>query len=148
MKNEFSYGSVGLIYPGTYVPIQKEETINSAVKNIQDDISHCPPVNVTVLPDSYKIEVAIPGVNKEDFMIHIDGNDLCICALQNNVAINNGENFQLHEFNYQCFNRHIILPGHTDAELASAEYQAGILRLFIPKAETPGTNVHTSIVIY
>ena len=58
------------------------------------------------------------------------------------------ENVQLQEFNYECFDRHIILPDNADPEFMSAEYTAGILRLYVAKAKQPAKNLHTRIVVY
>lgn len=148
MKNDVLYDTDSLVYPGVYVPLLKEEEVQSALKRSQEGETVLPPVNVTELPDLFKVEVAIPGVKQENFLIYADENILSVFVVHKECGLKEGESFQLHEFNYQCFNRDIILPDNADAEFASAEYEAGILRLYVPKAKQPGKNQHTRIVVY
>ena len=148
MENDVLYDSGCLIYPGSYVPLLKEEEVQSALKRPHEGETVLPPVNVTELADSFKVEVAIPGVKREDFLIHSDGNVLSVCVLHKECGLHEGERFQLHEFNYECFDRHIILPDNADSEFISAEYKSGILRLYVPKAKHPAKNLHTRIVVY
>jgi HSP20 family protein len=148
MKNEFLYDSGCLVYPGAYVPLVKEAEVKSALRHSHESEGGLPPVNITELSDLFKIEVAIPGVNREDFHLYSDGNVLSVCVLHKASGLNKGERFQLHEFNYECFDRHIILPDNVDAEFAIAEYKSGILCLHIPKTTHPAKNRHTQIVVY
>ena len=148
MENDVLYDAGSAIYPGAYVPLLKEEEVQSALKRAHKGETILPPVNVTELADSFKVEVAIPGVKSEDFLIYSAGNVLSVCVLHKECGLHEGERFQLHEFNYECFERHIILPDNADSELASAEYKAGILCLYIPKANQSAKNLHTIIVVY
>ena len=148
MENDVLYDTGCLIYPGAYVPLLKEEEVQEELKHPHEGETIVPPVNVIELADSFKVEVAISGVKKEDFLIHSDGNVLSVCVLHKECGLHEGERFQLHEFNYECFDRHIILPDNADSEFASAEYKAGILRLYILKAKQPAKNLHTRIVVY
>ena len=148
MENDVLYDTGCLIYPGAYVPLLKEEEVQEELKRPHKGETILPPVNVTEMADSFKVEVAIPGVKREDFLIHSDGNVLSVCVLHKECGLHEGERFQLHEFNYECFDRHIILPDNADSEFVSAEYKAGILRLYVPKAKQPAKNQHTRIVVY
>ncbi len=148
MENDELYNPICLIYPGAYVPLVKEEEVQAALKRPHEGEIVIPPVNVSELGDLFKVEVAVPGARKEDFLIHSDANVLSVCVLQKDDGSHEGEIFKLHEFNYECFDRHIILPGNADSEFASAEYKEGILRLLIPKSEQPGKNMRTTIVVY
>jgi len=148
MNNDTLYNPICLIYPGTFIPLVKEEEVQTALKHKHAGEIVIPPVNVIELGDLFKVEVAIPGVQKEDFLVHSDANVLSVCVLQKDEGSHEGEIFELHEFNYECFARHIILPGNADPEFASAEYKEGILRIFIPKSEQPGKTLHTRIVVY
>ena len=148
MKNDVLYDAGCSIYPGAYMPLLKEEEVQEELKRPHEGETVLPPVNVKELADSFKVEVAIPGVKREDFLIHSDGNVLSVCVLHKECGLHEGERFQLHEFNYECFDRHIILPDNADAEFVSAEYKAGILRLYVPKAKQPAKNQHTRIAVY
>ena len=148
MENDVLYDTDCLIYPGTYVPVLKEEEVQSGLTRPHEGETVLPPVNVTELSDSFKVEVAIPGVKREDFLIRSDGNVLSVCVLHKEYRLHEGERFQLHEFNYECFDRHIILPDNADLEFISAEYKSGILCLYVPKEKHPAANLHSRIVVY
>jgi len=148
MEKDVFYETVCVIYPGTHVPVVKEEEFLSALKLPHDGGSILPPVNVTELADLFKVEVAIPGVKREDFLIHADDNILSVCVMHKEPGNHDGEIFQQHEFNYECFDRHIILPDNADADFISAEYAAGILYLHVPKTKQPAKNLHNRIVVY
>jgi HSP20 family protein len=148
MNNAEMYDPVCLVYPGTYTPILNEEEVKFALKKTADGDTLLPPVNVKELADLYKIEVAVPGVKREDFLITVKGNVLSVCVVREETVLSKGEIFQMHEFNYDIFDRHIVLPNNTDPEFTSAEYIAGMLRLYVPKTKTPSTNLQTKIVVY
>jgi len=148
MGNFIFYDNGCLIYPGAYVPLIKEEEIQSALKHTNEGEKILPPVNVTELADSYKIEVAMPGVKREDFLINGDENILSVCAVHKQSALLDGERISLHEFDYTFFDRHIVLPENADLEFTCAEYKEGILRVFVPKTNQPLKKMHARIVVY
>ena len=148
MKNDILYSPGCSIYPGDYMPSLRAEEIEEELKLSHEGEALFPPVNITELADSYKVEVAIPGVRREDFLLHAKENVLFVRVLHKEYVVEGSERFQLHEFNYQCFDRPIVLPDNADAEFISAEYKAGILRLHLPKSEQPAKNPHTRIVVY
>src|SRR6478735_4755596 len=117
MENYNLYESACEIYPGTYVPLLNEEEVRLALKLSQECDPVVPRVNVLELSDSFMVEMAIPGVKREDILVHSDGNVLSVYVLHKKAGANEEEKFQLHEFNYDCVDRHIILPGNADSEL-------------------------------
>ena len=130
------------------MPLLKEEEVKEELKRSHNaDIIHAL-LNVTELTDSFKIDVAVPGVKKEDFLIHADENVLSVCAVHKKYGIHEPGSFELHEFNYECFDRYIILPENVDIEFVSAKYEASILCLYIPKTNHPSKNLHTTIIVY
>lgn len=148
MENTTMHHSGYSVYPGEYVPLLREEEVREELKRSHKEAFNHPPVNVTELAQSYKIEVAIPGVKREEFLIQIDENILSVNVLHKKSMLPEVENFQLHEFDYECFDRNIILPENVDAEFVSAEYRSGILRLHLTKTNHPAKNFHTQIVVY
>jgi HSP20 family protein len=136
------------IYPGEYIPLFNTEEVWKELGHPQEGNMLLPPVNVTEFPDSFKIEAAIPGMKREDFLIDADNNVLSISVLHKEGRGGKKENFQLHEFNFNCFNRHVILPENADTEFVKAEYKNGMLTIYVPKIIKPSFNRHTRIVVY
>jgi HSP20 family protein len=147
MKNPAFYPSDHSTYPGEYVPLLREEEVKEELKHSHAGEIH-PPVNITELADSFEVEVAIPGVTREEFFIYADKNVLSVFVLRQEAQIQKSKNFHLHEFDYQCFTRSIVLPENVDIEFACAEYKAGILHMYVPKMKQPAKNVHANIVVY
>jgi HSP20 family protein len=148
MKNYNLYNRGCSVYPGDYVPLFKAEEMQEELKGFNKNEMVFPPANISELADAYKVEVAIPGAKREDFLIQADENVLSVAVVHKQLALAGTENFQLHEFNYNCFDRHIVLPHNANTEFISAEYKTGILRLYIPKVKQPAKNLHTTIVVY
>ncbi len=136
------------IYPGEYVPLLNEKDIKEAIKlTDKKDIIH-PAVNITEQSRSYKIEVVIPGVKRDELLIYAKGNILSICAVNNEKINSTLKDQQVQEFSYKWFDRHILLPEDADSAFISAEYRSGIVVLHIPKAARPVNNLHTRIIVY
>ena len=126
----------------------KEEEVKEQLQRPHSGDSLLPPVNVIEYKDSFQVEVAIPGIKREEFMIHANRNILSVCVLHKECNITSDGNIQLHEFNYECFDRNIVLPKTADTEFMSAEYREGILYLNMPKSTGVAKNLHTRIVVY
>ncbi len=95
-----------------------------------------PAVNVRETKDDYTIEVAAPGMNKKDFKINLENDQLTISSEKESSRKEEEENFTRREFSYQSFTRTFTLPEHeVDGDKISASYNDGILSIRIPKKE-------------
>lgn len=100
-----------------------------------------PSVNVVETPENFRIDVAAPGVPKENFKINIEKNLLTISATQQSEKTEGNEDsskttrYTRREFNYASFQRSFHLPENIHTEGISANYEQGILTLTLPKAE-------------
>ena len=97
-----------------------------------------PAVNIFECKDDFRIEVAAPGLNKEDFRIELENKLLTIsCDKEENNEDKNEEGNRIvrREFSYTCFKRSFILPSSVDGDKISASHKDGILNIIIPKRE-------------
>lgn len=98
--------------------------------------SSVPSVNVFETNDNYRIEVAAPGLKKEDFKVELDNNLLKISSeMKKEEEQKEGEKILRREFNYCSFKRVFSLPDTVDAEKIDARHENGILTITIPKKE-------------
>ena len=148
MENTSLYDTDCSIYPGDYVPLLKPDEIEEELRHSHEGEMCLPPVNITELSDSFKVDIAIPGVKRQDFMVHANENVLFVRVLHKEYRPQEVERFQLHEFNYECLDHRIILPDNADSEFTSAVYEAGILCLHISKTNRPTKNLYSRIVVY
>jgi HSP20 family protein len=95
-----------------------------------------PAVNINETKDEFKIEVAAPGLKKEDFKINLDNNVLTISSEKEESKEENDENIRRREFSYSSFMRSFQLPEQeVDSEKIQAKYENGILKIELPKKE-------------
>ena len=82
--------------------------------------------------DNYVVEVAVPGVNKNNIDITVDSGTLTISSNTRGNTVNEGINYTTQEFAYTSFERSFRLPRNVSADEISASYNNGILTLTVP----------------
>lgn len=98
-------------------------------------ISRVPAVNIAETDDAYQIEVAAPGLEKEDFKINIDGDVLTIAGEKKTESKAGDKKYSKREYSYSSFTRAFTLPEGVDHNKISANYKDGVLNLEIGKKE-------------
>ncbi|PKD16236.1 heat-shock protein [Salegentibacter salinarum] len=99
-----------------------------------------PALNVKEKEKEFEIELAAPGLSKEDFKISIEDGILSITAENENKIEEEKEGFVRKEFSYNSFSRNITLPGEVDVEKdVEAKYKDGILKMNLKKREMDKT---------
>ena len=95
-----------------------------------------PAINVLENEKEYKVELAAPGMTKEDFDVHIDEeNNLVISMEKKNEKKEDEKNgrYLRREFSYSKFQQTMILPEDVDKEKISATVNSGVLDIELPK---------------
>lgn len=110
---------------------------NWGMNNTSSTNTTIPLVNIKETADNFEVEMAAPGMNKEDFKVEVDGNVLTITSERKNEnEIKEGDRYTKREFSYQSFQRSFQLPKEVvDSEKIEAKYENGVLRLLVPKKE-------------
>jgi len=97
-------------------------------------ISRVPAVNIAENENEFHIELAAPGLKKEDFKINLDKSVLSVSA-DKKVEVVEGTKFSKREYNYTSFTRSFTLPETVDHSKIDAEYIDGVLKLTVAKRE-------------
>lgn len=97
--------------------------------------NNIPPVNIKELNDSFSIDLAAPGMKKEDFKISVENNQLGIAVERPKEQVQENEAYSRREFDYNSFCRYFTLPDSVNAENINARYENGVLRITLPKTE-------------
>lgn len=95
-----------------------------------------PSVNIRETDEKFELELAAPGLSKEDFNVDIQGKNLIITVKKENQAESkdNKGNYTRKEFSYQSFIRSFSLPeAKIKIDNITAKYENGILFITIPK---------------
>lgn len=94
-----------------------------------------PAVNISEHDEHWEIQVAAPGLKKEDFKLELDNNLLTISFEKKEESETTGK-FTRREFSYSSFKRSFTLPeGTIDSNNIEAQYTDGLLTLTLPKNE-------------
>jgi HSP20 family protein len=100
-----------------------------------------PKVNIKEDENGFIVEMAAPGMKKDDFKINVDNSLLTISSQkQEEQKEGEGEKYARREFAYQAFTRSFTLPDSADADKISASYNDGILTVTIPKRKKLSLN--------
>jgi len=94
-----------------------------------------PAVNIVESKDDYRIEVAAPGLNKDDFKINLENNVLTVSSEKEEKHEDKDEKVMRKEFNYYSFCRSFTLPQTVNADKIKANHKDGILFISIPKRD-------------
>lgn len=92
-----------------------------------------PAMNVKEEKDAFLIDLAVPGMKREDFKVEVDRGVLMISAETQEKKEENTEAFKRKEFSYQNFKRSFWLPENINADQIVATYENGLLKLKLPK---------------
>lgn len=92
-------------------------------------------INVKENEGGYIVEVAAPGMTKEDFILQIDEDNNLLITMEKkqDKTEDKGSRYLRREFAYSKFSQTLILPDNVDKEKISAKIEHGILEVEIPK---------------
>ena len=107
-----------------------------------------PAVNILENDDEYKVEVAAPGMTKEDFKVHINEDNELVISLEKKTE-NKEEDakrkgtYLRREFSYTQFQQSLLLPDNIERENISAKVENGVMTIDIPKKKIEETAAAT-----
>jgi len=99
--------------------------------------STLPAVNIKEDANEYQLELAAPGMKKDDFDLNYENGRLTISSEhKDEVEQKEGETVTRREFSYQSFKRSFTVPENiVDADKIKASYNDGILNIRLPKRD-------------
>ncbi|MFB9844378.1 Hsp20/alpha crystallin family protein [Mucilaginibacter ginsenosidivorans] len=98
-------------------------------------VNKVPAVNIAETENEFHIELAVPGLKKEDFKINLDKNVLSVSAEKKTENVDEGKKYSKREYSYNSFVRSFTLPEAADYARIEAEYTDGVLKLNVAKKE-------------
>ncbi|MEO9570052.1 MAG: Hsp20/alpha crystallin family protein [Polaribacter sp.] len=107
-----------------------------STSNFSDTNTTLPAVNIKENKNEFLVDVAVPGMKKEDFKIDLDNEILTISSEKTINNENTDEKYTKKEYSYLSFKRSFTLPkGIVDIDKINATYKNGELKITIPKLE-------------
>ncbi len=128
-----------------------DDFFNRSISDIvgTDITYNSPAVNVIETEESFELEVAAPGLDKDDFKVVVEKDHLTISAEKETEE--NEENaeqtYKRREYNYQKFTRRFRLPKSVDKDSPKAAYLDGILKVTLEKTPEAKNNGPKTIEI-
>ena len=97
-----------------------------------------PAINVIETEKEYEVELAAPGLDKEDFRVHVDADNNLHIEMEKKAETKEGKKqgrYLRREFSYEKFQQTLLLPDDVDAEKIEAKVEKGVLMVTLPKKE-------------
>ena len=105
-----------------------------------------PAINVSENDKEYKVEVAAPGMGKDDFDIELNEENNLVIKLEKKVEKkeeqpegakkDSGYRYLRREFSYEKYQQTLILPDDVDKEAINATVEHGVLTVSLPKVQS------------
>lgn len=123
--------------PDLFNDMFTRDLFNWGLSNNSTTNTSIPAVNIRETNDTFEVEMAAPGMTKNDFKIELDNNTLIISSEKENENVESTDGrYTKREFSFQSFQRTFQLPKDVvDADKINARYENGLLLLTIPKKE-------------
>ena len=103
---------------------------------IESDFSRKTPLtNITESDSGFEIELAAPGLKKEDFSINVEKDQLTISAKVEKEKSEETTKYKRREFNFSSFKKSFHLNKDIDPNKIDARYENGVLILSLEKKE-------------
>ena len=118
-------------FPTFFNPLFDRAVIN----RYQNTTPNVPAVNVKETEAAFVIELAAPGLKKEDLKINVENNTLTIGYKSETKTEEKADKYTRQEFGLTSFSRSFRLPKTVNADAINAAYTDGILTVELPKVE-------------
>lgn len=109
-----------------------------------------PAINVIESDNDYKVEVAAPGMTKDDFNIHLSEDNELVISMEkkseNKEEDKQNKKYLRREFSYAKFEQSLVLPDDVEKDRISANVTNGVLTIDLPK-RTPEEKAKINKVI-
>jgi HSP20 family protein len=106
-----------------------------AARSFGQELFAFPQTNIHETPDSYHLELNVPGRSKEDFKIQVEQGLLTISFDKKEETAQEDYKTLRREFELKSFKRSFSVDNKIDAEGIQAKYENGVLKLLLPKKE-------------
>jgi len=94
-----------------------------------------PAVNIIEEDKQFLLEMAVPGMKKDDFKINLENQVLTISREEKKEKEERNDNYSRREFFFNSFSRSFMLPKIVVADKIKADYKDGVLLVSLPKDE-------------
>ena len=112
--------------------------------------SAAPAINIVETEKEYEVEIAAPGITKDDFEITVDKDNHLVVTVERKQEDDEKDKkgrYLRREFSYSQFQQTLILPDNVDTDAIEACQNNGVLTVKIPKKKLPTVSEKKKIVV-
>ena len=98
--------------------------------------STSPAINIIENDKEYKVELAAPGLTKEDFNVRVTEENQLVVTMEKKQAQKDEQQdgrYLRREFSYSKYQQTLLLPDNVEQDKITASVQHGVLNILIPK---------------
>ena len=102
--------------------------------------SAAPAINIVETEKEYEVQIAAPGITKDDFDITVDKENHLVVTVEHKQEEGEKDKkgrYLRREFSYSQFQQTLILPDNVNTDAIEAHQNNGVLTVMIPKKQTP-----------
>ena len=102
--------------------------------------SAAPAINIVETEKEYEVQIAAPGITKDDFDITVDKENHLVVTVEHKQEESEKDKkgrYLRREFSYSQFQQTLILPDNVNTDAIEAHQNNGVLTVMIPKKQTP-----------
>lgn len=134
------------MYRNSWIPEVFNGLFNEG--NMQKANTTAPAINVKESLTKYTVELAAPGMRKDDFEVNLNENGDLHIKMENKHQLEQEEHVYLRrEFSYAKFEQTLILPDDVNKEKISASVADGVLTIQLPKMQQEEQKIARQISI-
>jgi len=122
-KRSFRPFYMGSIFDDDFFPVMSNTTSSMPAVNIKED------------EKEFKLDLAVPGIDKKELKIDINEDVLTISSETKNESEENKDGYKRKEFSYSSFCRSFQIPENVSKDKIEANYKDGVLSVTLPKIE-------------
>ncbi len=116
-----------------------DSVFNETAAKFERNVFFTPRVDVLEKANSFNINLALPGIKKDEINIEVDGDKVTISGERKLTETKEGEKHHMVENYYGKFSRTFTLPENIDKAAIEAEFNDGMLSVILPKTEVKET---------
>lgn len=122
------------IYPGEYVPLYETTMMMEALRHQPRKNMESQPLKLLECDDCFKVDLALPGVRREELMVCVRENTLSVAVLPAHGP--------------EPVDRQVFLPEYIAPEFVTASFNLGILHVYLPKSTSPSGLQFHNVAVY
>lgn len=114
---------------------------------VSSSTSSMPAVNIREDEKNYILDLAVPGIDKNDLKIDINEDVLTISSETKNETEENKDGYKRKEFSFSSFCRSFYIPENVNRDKIEANYKDGVLAVALPKQKEEKNKITRQIKI-